>query len=335
MTELTIRRPDDFHVHLRDGEMLSAVLPYTANVFARALVMPNLMPPILDGDQARVYQEQIVARSIGTGFRPLMTIKILPTTTATTVLYAKRAGVVAGKVYPAGVTTNSEDGWTDIADLAEPFKAMEECGMVLCLHGESPDVFCLDREEHFVNTYLDDIAIEYPALKIVLEHISTVAAYQAVQRWKNVAGTITVHHLLLTLDDVLGGALQPHLFCKPIAKRPEDRDLIVAAATSGDQSFFFGTDSAPHSVEQKECAGGAAGIFSAPVALLLLAQFFEEQGCLERLEPFVSEFGARFYDLPLNEGTITLGKETWHVRDAYGPVTPFWSGQDISWMVRS
>jgi len=331
--EITIRRPDDWHVHLRDGDLLEAVAADTARHFARALVMPNLTPPVRTGEEAMAYRERILAVTQGLEFDPLMTIKLLPETSPEWVAGAKEAGVVAGKLYPQGVTTNSEDGWSEIEALDGAFAAMEEAGLVLCLHGEAPDAFCLDRELRFVEDTLPSIAERFPKLRIVLEHVSTKAGVAAVRELSNVAGTITAHHLILTLDDVIGGGLQPHNFCKPIAKRPQDRDSLIAAALDSD-SFFLGTDSAPHLRANKECPSGCAGVYTAPVALGLVAEVFEAHGALERLEAFTSERGARFYDLPLNEGQVTLRRGEWEVPADYAGVVSMRAGQTLAWQVR-
>lgn len=330
--EITIRRPDDWHVHLRDGAMLEAVAADTARHFSRALVMPNLTPPVRTGAEAMAYKERILAATQGLDFDPLMTIKLLPETSAETVAEAKQAGVIAGKLYPQGVTTNSEDGWSEIEALDGAFAAMEEVGMVLCLHGEAPDAFCIDRELRFVEDTLPSIAERFPKLRIVLEHVSTCAGVRAVKELSNVAGTITAHHLILTLDDVIGGALNPHNFCKPVAKRPEDRDSLVAAALES-EAFFLGTDSAPHLRENKECPSGCAGVYTAPVALGLVAEVFEAHGALERLEAFTSERGARFYEVPLNEGRVTLRRGEWPVPADFAGVVPMRASQALAWQV--
>ena len=331
--ELTIRRPDDWHVHLRDGALLGAVASDTARHFARALVMPNLTPPVRTGEEALAYRERILAVTQGLDFTPLMTIKLLPETSAEWVAGAKQAGVVAGKLYPQGVTTNSEDGWSEIEALDEAFAAMEEAGLVLCLHGEAPDAFCLDRELRFVEDTLPSIAERFPKLRIVLEHVSTRAGVAAVRGLANVAGTITAHHLHLTLDDVIGGALHPHLFCKPVAKRPEDREALVEAALDSD-AFFLGTDSAPHLRGNKECSSGCAGVYTAPVALGLVAEVFDVHGALRQLEAFASERGARFYEVPLNEGQVTLRRGEWAVPADFAGVVPMRAGQTLAWQVR-
>lgn len=338
MKRLTIRRPDDLHLHLRDGYMLKLVAPLTAQHFARALVMPNLKKPVVTPDDIESYRSQILEAA--PTLQPLMTIKLLDGTTPATILAAKKAGAVAAKLYPRGVTTNAEDGVSDPLALTKVYEAMEECGMVLCLHGETPGVFCMDRERVFLDD-LTAIATAYPKLKIVLEHITTAAAAIVVRSLDdNVAATITVHHLMLTLDDVVGNKLEPHHFCKPIAKTPQDREALRKWATSGCPKFFLGTDSAPHSLDMKECSGGCAGVFSAPVAMPLLAQLFEEAGALDKLENFTSYFGARFYGLTPNEGKLTLIREPMRILLRYSnpevcalQVQPLGAGLTIPWSV--
>ena len=322
-------RPDDFHVHFRLAEMLRQVAGYTARVFRRALVMPNTNPDILTGADARRYVEEIRAATTPWQFTPLMTIRLTPATTAETLRGAVEAGVVAVKLY-AGITTNSAHGISDVRVFASVFAEMERLGLVLCLHGEVPDVFCLDRETAFLQE-LRWIAVMFPKLRIVLEHVTTAAAVRVVKELPDtVAATITAHHLRLTL--------RPHNFCMPVAKRPEDRAALIAVATSGNPKFFFGSDSAPHDRDKKESAEGCAGCFTAPVALELLAETFEWEGQIERLEAFVSEAGASFYGLPLNEGTITLARGPWHVpyrllNSRNAQLIPFWAGEEIAWKV--
>jgi dihydroorotase len=326
---------------VRDGDMLRRVVPETSQVFGRALVMPNTEPPVLTGDDAERYRKEIAAAvPPDHAFEPLMTIKIVPSTTPEIVRDAAAAGVVAGKLYPEGVTTNSSDGVRDVLQLADTFAAMSESGLVLCLHGETPDTFCLDREERFLAEVLPVLAERLPDLRIVLEHVSTAAAVDWVRRHPlrpdgrpRVAATITVHHLLLTLDDVVGGLLAPHHFCKPIAKRPADRAAVVAAAVSGDPRFFLGTDSAPHARAAKEAAHGCAGIFTAPVALPLLATVFDEQGALDALDGFCSGHGPRFYGLPPNPGTVELVRDGWTVPAEIGGVVPLRAGATLPWRV--
>jgi len=330
---------DDLHCHLRRGKILESVAIFTARQFKRATIMPNTNPPILTAEDVIKYRHEIYECCWDDGwkeFEPLMTIQINDYTTPKMITQAKRAGVIAGKVYPQGVTTNSQNGVTNFGALYPVFREMQNLNMLLLLHGESPKpgVFCLDREEKFFST-LVAIAEEFPKLKIVLEHITTGKAVQVVSMLKNVAATITVHHLLLTLDDIVGGFISPHNFCKPIAKRPEDKKVLLMAATSGNPKFFYGGDSAPHLKENKECRQGCAGVFNAPVALPLLAQIFEECNKLDRLENFVSKFGADFYGLPRNSETIELIKKDWVVPDEYDGIVPFIAGQTLHWQIAS
>ncbi len=325
---ITIRRPDDFHVHFRRGEMLRTVAPHTAAQFARALVMPNTDPPILLAADALVYRDEI-RQATGPDFEPLMTIQITDSTTPEVVREARDSGVVAGKVYPRGVTTNSHNGVTDFQALDAVFGEMGRVGMVLSIHGQHPTAFILRREGAFLGT-LRDLAARFPHLRIVLEHVSTQDAVRTVAELPaNVAATITLHHLQLTLDDVLAdGGLRPHNYCQPVAQAPEDRSALRQASVSGNPKFFFGSDSAPHPREHKESACGCAGVFTAPVILPALAQ---SQGVQE---PFLSEFGARFYGLPLNAGTVTLVEEDWTVPEEIGGVVPFRAGETLHWKLK-
>lgn len=335
MQQFTMRVPDDFHVHLRDGDMLRTVAPHTARQFKRAVVMPNLLPPVLTEMGVREYREKILAASQDTGFEPLMTIQITEDTMPETILAAKKAGAVAGKVYPRGMTTNSENGVADYDKLDDVFSAMQECGMLALFHGESPkpNVFCLDREEKFLNI-LYSIRLQFDRLKIVLEHCTTQAAIDWITAAPaNVAATITVHHLFLTLNDVIGDKLEPHHFCKPVAKREEDRAALVQAVMSGNPKFFFGSDSAPWIRTKKECMSGCAGIFTAPVAIPLLLDLFEQYGETSKLEDFCSGFGADFYGLPRNEDVLQLERRTWTVPGMYDGVVPFRAGEKIHWQV--
>lgn len=330
-TTIAIRKPDDFHCHFRTGQMLQRVVPFTAAVFARAIAMPNTKPSKQTRQDAIAYRGEILD-AVGNDFQPLMTIEVTDRTTPKMIKDAVDANVIAGKFYPQGVTTNSQNGVSDFDALNPVFAEMERCRMRALFHGEdpSPGVFCLDRERSFLKT-LRKIVETFPELKIVLEHVSTDNALFAVSTYDNVAATITAHHLLLTLDDVVGGLISPHNFCKPLAKRPEDRDALLKAATSGNPKFFFGSDSAPHSRGTKECAHGCAGCFTAPVVLPLLAQIFEECDALDKLQGFVSEFGADFYGLPRNTGTITLFKEDWVVPEEYEGTALFWGGKTLHW----
>ena len=348
-TEITIRQPDDFHVHLRDGDLMKRVLPYTADVFGRALVMPNLTPPILTGKHASSYQMRIMEelaggelkKMWGQTFYPMMTIKLTGQTTPDIIKRAKSRQVVAAKLYPAGVTTNSEDGVSEFnaESLHKVFETMAEEGMVLCVHAETPNVPSLERETNFVTRHVIKWATRHPDLKIVIEHATTRRAIEIARDYPNIACSLTVHHMLLTLDDVIGDKLDPHCFCKPIAKTEDDRQAIIDAAVSGHPSFFFGSDSAPHVVQNKHTSRAAAGCFTAPVAMQLLVQVFDERGALNMLEMFVSENGANFYGLPLNEGKIRLVKESSEVvnhdsvRDQPEALISFWEGKELQWRV--
>lgn len=344
--KLTIRRPDDMHVHLRDGDMLDQVLHHTQKNFARALVMPNLVPPILNAEDLSAYRERILksCQRNTESFQPLMTFKVTQSTTPEMIGDLKLAGAAAGKLYPEGVTTNSENGVTDFEALYPVYEAMATNGVVLCIHGELPGTPSLEREVRFL-PQLIKIARHFPNLKIVFEHISSFESVTAVAALpKNVAATITAHHLYLTLDDIIGGSLDCHSFCKPVAKTEEDRQALIRAATSGNPKFFLGSDSAPHSIEKKH-SEGCAGVFSAPVLLPALAQKFAEHDSLDRLDDFCGRFGADFYGLPLNTDSITLSDEngSWVVPPAFvmpfpdgrygSPVKPFLSGKTLNWKV--
>jgi len=332
-TTLKILEGDDLHCHFRRGDIMKSVVGFTARQFKRATVMPNTDPPILTADDIIAYWQSL--QTIAPLLWPLMTIQINGDTTPNIVEMAKKHGAVAGKVYPQGVTTNSQNGVLDFKAIYPALEKMQEIGMLLLLHGESPDpeIFCLDRETAFFKTVWD-IAKDFPNLKIVLEHITTADAVLFVNSLpENIAATITAHHLVLTLDDVVGNLISPHNFCKPIAKRRQDRDALRQAATSGWPKFFFGSDSAPHLKDKKECSHGCAGVFSAPVALQLLTQVFEEQGALDKLENFVSKFGAEFYGLPQSSETITLVKQDWKVPEECNGIVPFMAGQTLRWKV--
>ncbi len=310
---VTLRRPDDWHVHLRDGDMLAAVTPLTAARFARAIVMPNLVPPVTTAAAARAYRTRILAAvPAGVRFTPLMTVYLTDDTDPSDVEAGFRDGVfTAAKLYPAHATTNSAHGVTDLRRLERVFETMARLGMPLLLHGEvtRPGVDIFDRESVFVEEVLDGLVASHPRLKIVLEHITTRRAAEYVRAAPaHVAATITPHHLVINRSDIFRGGVRPHLYCLPIAKREEDRLALRAAAISGSPKFFLGTDSAPHSVEAKECACGAAGIFCAATALEVYAQVFDEEGALDRLEGFASLNGPGFYGLPPNEERITLAR---------------------------
>ncbi len=328
--------PDDMHVHFREGSMMGAVVPHTSSVFGRALVMPNTSRPVLTSEDVLAYGRAVsmaamASRPGSVPFVPLMTVKLTKASTPSVLRQARLAGAVAAKFYPEGVTTNSEDGVPDVRALADSIAEMERLDMVLCLHGEVPGAFCMDREVLFLDS-LRWLASEYPGLRIVLEHVTTASAVYEVERLREgVAATITVHHMFHTLDDVVGGMLNPHAFCKPIAKTESDRVALRSASISGNPKFFFGSDTAPHLRGRKECASGCAGVFSAPCALEALALAFDECSALERLPGFASEFGADFYRLPRNEGTVSLSREAWRVPDEVDGVVPFMAGKSLPW----
>jgi dihydroorotase len=334
LQSITIRRPDDWHVHLRDGDMLKMVAPYTARQFARAIVMPNLVPPVTSVAEAAVYRERIIAAA-GEGFTPLMTCYLTDSVDPDDLARGHSSGAwVAAKLYPAGATTNSASGVTDIRNIYPALERMQEIGMVFCVHGEvtDPDVDVFDREAVFIDRILTPLARDFPSLKIVLEHITTKQAAEFVKDAPaNVAATITPQHLHLNRNALFQGGLRPHAYCLPVVKREEHRMAVRRAAVSGSPKFFLGTDTAPHAREAKESACGCAGIFNAPYALESYAQVFEEEGELERFEAFASEHGARFYGLPLNDGGVTLEQAEHDVPETVEGLVPFHAGETLRW----
>ena len=329
---LTIRKPDDWHVHLRDGEMLIRVARYTARQFARAIVMPNLVPPVTTVEAARDYRKRILEVT-SPGFTPLMTCYLTDRTSPDEIDRGFRENVwVAAKLYPAGATTNSASGVTDIRNVYPVLARMEKIGMVLCVHGEvtDPDIDVFDREAVFINRVLSRIVSDFPELKIVLEHITTSDAVEFVATGR-VAATITPQHLIINRNAMFAGGLRPHAYCLPVAKREEHRLAVRKAATSGWPNVFLGTDSAPHPREAKESSCGCAGIFNAPFALESYATVFEEEGALDKFEAFASINGARFYDLPVNEETITLERAELEVPHDIDGVVPFHAGETLPW----
>jgi dihydroorotase len=335
-TRLTIRRPDDWHVHLRDGAMLEAVAPYTARQFARAIVMPNLVPPVISVACAEAYRTRILAAlPPDAGFTPLMTCYLVDRAEPAELVRGFEEGVwAAAKLYPAHATTNAAHGVTDIATLHPALEAMQRIGMPLLVHGEvtDPDVDIFDREAVFIERILSGMLKDFPGLKVVFEHITTAEAVAFVEgAGPNVAATVTPHHLLINRNAMFQGGLRPHAYCLPVAKRERHRLAVRRAATSGSPKFFLGTDSAPHAVQAKESACGCAGIFNAPFALEAYAAVFEEEGALDRLEAFASENGPRFYGLPLNEGEVTLSREPVAVPGRIGEVVPFLAGETLGW----
>jgi dihydroorotase len=340
---LTLPRPDDWHLHLRDGPELAAAVGHTARVFGRAIVMPNLKPPVTTVATARSYRERILAAlPSGTAFEPLMTLYLTDNTPPAEIAHAKASGIVhAVKYYPAGATTNSDSGVTSLDRAYPALSAMEKHGVVLSLHGEvtAPEIDMFDRERVFVDTLLPRIIGDFPGLKVVLEHITTREAAQFVLgHARNVAATITPQHLLFSRNALFAGNfLRPHNFCLPILKRESHRQALVAAATSGDARFFLGTDSAPHAKHQKESACGCAGCYSAPAALEMYAEAFDDAGALDRLEGFASRFGADFYGLPHHVETVTLRREAWTLPSDYayghGSIVPLRAGEVLRWRV--
>jgi dihydroorotase len=339
---LTLRRPDDWHLHVRDGAQLAAVVPFTARQFGRALVMPNLQPPMTTTDALAAYRARIVtAVPAGLEFEPQMTLYLTDSTSPDEIRKAKASGFVVGaKLYPAGATTHSDAGVTSIEKVWPALEAMAEYGLVLQVHGEvtesSVDVF--DREHVFIDRVLSRIVERVSRLKVVFEHITTCIAVEFVQGARGgVAATITPQHLLLNRNALFEGGIRPHHYCLPVLKRERDRETLLAVATGDDPRFFLGTDSAPHARHTKEAACGCAGIFSAHAALELYAEAFEGAGRLDRLEAFASERGADFYGVPRNAGTVTLHKESWSVPDSYsfGPagdrLVPFRAGAMLAW----
>jgi len=336
LQRLTIRRPDDWHVHLRDGDMLKAVAPYTARQFARAIIMPNLVPPVTTAEAATAYRDRIIAAA-GPGFTPLMTCYLTDQAAPDEIAQGFEAGAwIAAKLYPAGATTNSASGVTDIRNILAVLDRMQRIGMVLCVHGEvtDPEVDVFDREAVFIDRVLNGVVRDFPGLKIVFEHITTADAADFVAgSGPNIAATITPQHLIINRNALFAGGLRPHAYCLPVAKREEHRLAVRKAATSGSPKYFLGTDSAPHTRESKESSCGCAGIFNAPFALESYATVFEEEGALDRLEAFASEHGPAFYGLPLNEGSVLLERSVVEVPKEIAGVVPFHAGETLRWRV--
>jgi dihydroorotase len=338
-TTLSLTRPDDWHLHLRDGEALRAVLPHTARQFARAIVMPNLKPPVTTAAMAVAYRQRILdALPEGAAFEPLMTLYLTERCTPDEIRRAREAGVVAVKLYPAGATTNSDAGVTDIRKTYATLEAMQREGLLLLVHGEvtDADIDLFDREAVFIDRVLQPLQRELPGLKIVFEHITTREAAQYVaEAGPNVAATITAHHLVFNRNALFLGGLRPHYYCLPVLKREEHRLALVAAATSGSAKFFLGTDSAPHAAQLKEHAAACAGCYAALSALELYAQAFEAAGALDKLEGFASFHGADFYGLPRNTARITLRRQPWTLPETlpFGALQlkPLCGGESLTW----
>ena len=331
---LTIRKPDDWHVHLRDGAMMERVAPYTARHFGRAIVMPNLAPPVTSVEAARDYRKRILGAT-PPGFTPLMTCYLTDQASPDEIARGFDEGVwIAAKLYPAGATTNSASGVTDIRNLHPALARMETIGMTLCVHGEvtDSDVDVFDREAVFIDRILSDVVRDFPGLRIVFEHITTAEAVEFVEAaGPNIGATVTPQHLILNRNAIFTGGLRPHAYCLPVAKRERHRLAVRKAATSGSARFFLGTDSAPHAREAKESACGCAGIFNAPFALESYAAVFEEEGALDRFEAFASLNGANFYGLPVNEQTVTLERAAIDVPGEIDGIVPFHAGETLRW----
>jgi dihydroorotase len=342
MQELTLTRPDDWHLHLRDGAALQAVLPHTVRQFARAIVMPNLKPPVRTVAEASAYRDRILsAVPQGQLFEPLMTLYLTDNTSPADILAAKASQFVkAVKYYPAGATTNSDLGVTDLRHCDRVFEAMQEVDLPLLLHGEVTDhqVDVFDREAVFIERHLIPLRQRFPSLRIVFEHVTTADAVQYVLSADQMAATITPQHLLFNRTSIFQGGIRPHFYCLPILKREEHRLALLKAATSGNPKFFLGTDSAPHAKDAKESACGCAGCYSALHAMELYAEAFESVDALDKLEAFASFYGPDFYQLPRNTGQITLTKTAWRIPEEI-PFTevglvPLWAGQELSWQVK-
>ena len=333
-----INQPLDMHLHLRDGDMLQLVAPLTSNSFSAALIMPNLVPPVTNKDELLAYKQRIIKACKDDNFTPFMTL-FFKNDYSFEFLNSVKDEITALKLYPAGITTNSSTGVSsmDIEVLRPTLENMSKLGIPLCIHGET-NGFVMDREKEFMPIY-ESLAIAFPNLKIIMEHITTKEAVDLLDKYPNLFATVTLHHLLITLDDVAGGMLDPHLFCKPIAKRPEDRDALLNAALKAHSKLMFGSDSAPHPKHKKECCGCAAGVFTAPIALQVLVELFEKHSCLENLNDFVSNNAQRIYGLNLEDKTINLVKKDFIVPAIYEykdeKVVPMYAGKTISWSIDS
>lgn len=344
MATLSITPPDDWHLHLRDGDMLAVTVAHASRHFRRGVVMPNLAPPVVTTAQAIAYRDRILAhRPPGSQWQPLMTLYLTDATAPDEIARAKASDIVhAVKYYPAGATTNSASGVTSLANLDAVFERMQRIGMPLLLHGEvtDADIDIFDREAVFIERHLQPLCARFPALKIVLEHITTTAAAQFVAAAPaNIAATITPQHLLFNRNHLLSGGIRPHLYCLPVLKRQRHQEALLAAATSGNAKFFLGTDSAPHARERKESACGCAGCFSHHAALELYADAFERVGALDKLEGFASHHGADFYGLRRNTGSVALDRIPWRLPDSIafgaGEIIPLCAGETLNWQVRN
>jgi len=337
MKTITLKSPFDMHLHLRDNDMLKLVAPLTSDTFTGDIIMPNLVPPVDTKEAVTAYKNRIMDAVSDKTFNPMMTLFFKPYTKE--FLEDVRDEITALKLYPAGITTNSEGGVEsiDTIALAPTLNAMIDLDIPLCIHGET-NGFVMDREAEFMSVY-EELAIAFPKLKIIMEHITTKDAVEMVQKYDNLYATITLQHLLITLDDVAGGMLQPHLFCKPIAKRYEDRDALLNIALSGHPKIMFGSDSAPHPKHAKEACGCAAGVFTSPIALQVLVELFEKNNCLDNLQKFISDNACKIYNMKPSSKDVTLEKKDFIVPkayEAYGEtVVPMYAGETITWSIKS
>jgi dihydroorotase len=343
MNEITIKTPDDWHLHFRDGDILAETVAATARCFDRAIVMPNLSPPVRNAADAESYKQRILAaRPAGSNFEPLMTLYLTDRTTVEDINEAAKAGIKAVKLYPAGATTNSDAAVTNIDGLTDVFAALEANNMLLLVHGEVTDshIDIFDREKEFIDQRMGPITQKYPTLKIVFEHITTKDAAEFVLAADgNIGATITPQHLMLNRNDLLVGGIRPHNYCLPVLKRNIHQQALRDVVATGSDKFFLGTDSAPHEQANKETACGCAGCYSAWAAIELYTQVFDELGALDKLEGFASLHGPKFYDLPENTGTITLVKESWTLPESITlpngrPIIPFMAGSDVQWKLK-
>lgn len=326
---VTLVSPLDMHLHLREGAMLELVTPLSSETFSGAVIMPNLVPPVDSLDRLKAYRKSITDHA-GSDFEPYMTVFFKPYSRAE--LEALKPHLIGIKLYPKGATTNSDAGMDDIGQAEATLKDMEELGIPLLVHGEDPSAFVMDREKAFFKTF-EHLAQNYPKLKIVMEHITTAGSLELLDQHENLFATVTLHHLVISLDDVAGGLLRPHLFCKPIAKRPEDRDALLQAALTAHPKLSFGSDSAPHPVHAKEACGCAAGVFTAPLALAALTTLFETNDALDNLQAFVSDRAQKIYGVTPSKKTVTLTKTSWEVPNKYGDVVPYLAGETLPWSV--
>lgn len=329
--QFTLNSPLDMHLHLREGEMLHHVAPFSAKYFAGAVIMPNLISPVDSLTKVNHYRDEILGCCKAEGFEPYMTLFMRKYTRVE--LEAAMDKIIGVKLYPAGITTHSEKGVSDISALEQTLELMQQLHIPLLVHGES-NGFVMDREVEFLDVYRS-IVENFPDLHVIMEHITTAAAVDFLEKYENVSATLTLHHLMITLDDVVGGLMRPDLFCKPIAKTPQDRSALREAVFSGNEKIMFGSDSAPHPRHRKECIGCAAGVFSAPVALPLLTEIFAEQNRLEMLSAFVSENARKRYGISPPEKQVVLTEKSWRVPNYYGSVQPFFADREIHWSIEA